>query len=299
MVFAGDWKEAKTSRDVRLIGVKCNAKKSARSGNPKVKAAFGRSGCYVFFQASEQGQTGRIYVGQTRYFDTRFNSYGGKNGKLKNEFANGIFVLIFRDSEDTQYNEADLWHLEYLLIDHMKKFCWDHPHELLNKKSGTPSVGKPSNHPAIKQDFDAIIDAFDTELGLSFRKSGPGRAYTALTCRPTKSTTQHATLDVMFDEHNKLFKVLPGSITVAHDNIAHWHHKLIHRRLIEDEFFSERMNYSDHETEYFKLLKPWIAKNISEIYGALLNCQDGKHLVWNNEYGETIPELLIKGWIKK
>ena len=40
-------------------------------------------------------------------------------------------------------------------------------------------------------------------------------------------------------------------------------------------------------------------ENISEIYGALLNCQDGKHLVWTNETGETIPESEIKEWIKK
>ena len=93
----------------------------------------------------------------------------------------------------------------------------------------------------------------------------------------------------MFDEHNKLFKVLP-ECHCCHDNIAHWHHKLIHRRLIADEFFSE-MNYDDHDTQYFKLLKPWIAKNISEIYGALLNCQDGKHLVWTNENGKPSQSL--------
>ena len=94
MVFAGDWKEAKTSRDVCLIGVKCNAKKSARSGNKEVKYRFGRSGCYVFFQASEQGQTGRIYVGQTRYFDTRFNSYGGKTANSRTNLPTGFLFLF-------------------------------------------------------------------------------------------------------------------------------------------------------------------------------------------------------------
>ena len=121
--------------------------------------------CYIYINDEQ------VYVGQTRYFDSRLQSYF-RNTTYKDGH---LFVLIAdenyvppshdRKSEDSSpeaenFGEHWIQQLEYMFINHFKECCWGTKYKIENKKSETPSAVSPS----MDEEFNSAFDAFLTTL---------------------------------------------------------------------------------------------------------------------------------------
>ena len=159
-------KEDDETLDIRLMALNCLTKTTVRSKNPIVHASFEHAGCYVFIREAKDDTPGQIYVGQTRYFDARFNGY-----ERVEDYSDGMVILIHQRSKPG-FDEADIQHLEYLLIDHFKDECFGSNFQLENKQSGTASVGHPTVHTAMEGVRDVVIHHLKSTFGLSLYSTG-------------------------------------------------------------------------------------------------------------------------------
>ena len=225
--------------------------------------------CYIYINDEQ------VYVGQTRYFDSRLQSYF-RNTTYKDGH---LFVLIAdenyvppgherkpEDSPPEAENFGEHWiqQLEYMFINHFKECCWGTKYKIENKKSETPSAVSPSMDGEFNSAFDAFLTTLATfEFPLDKNTQQQQRTI-------TKLYTQHDTKKKFFsitahlDPVSKLLQVQKGSIGVNHDNASHHQYKKIHRHL-------KREGYCAGADDKLTVEKPWIAMKIQEIVGAMSN----------------------------
>ena len=217
-----------------------------------------------------------------------------------------------RDGKQRNFSEAEIQHLEFVLIDHFKSLCFQRNYILENKQSGTGTVGQPSVAIDIEADASAILSCLDTDFGFPLNSTMPKRT-TALPVITSgmdhKRGGKRYRLAVERDPLNHLFKVLKAhdgkpNQAIAHDNAAYWHHKQIHRRLKGSVFGPEQPSgrmvkhkgMDDPQSEnIFLIQEEWIAMNLSEIIGAFTN-GPGPINWYDAGTGKPIDAAIIKTW---
>jgi len=236
-------------------------------GKAKKACNYGHMACcYIYIKDDE------VYVGQTRYFDSRLRSYF-RNTKYKNGH---LFLLIADKDFDPiaevdgdplgRHNFAEEWlqQLEHTFIHHFKECCWGTNYNLENSKSETPSVGSPKKD----ADFQAAFKAFrKTLLGLGFplnKRTPKIPQETEILFTQNLSEGKFYKITVDLDTWSKLLRVREGSVGINKDNAAHYQYKKLQRLLKR-----EKKCLGDGE----KLLvqKPWTALKLQEIVGAMSN----------------------------
>jgi hypothetical protein len=299
------------THEVSILGLNCVEKSTIRSSYEDVKDVFWHSGCYVFLKEPSEEKPGSIYVGQTRYFDTRFNAY-----HRLNEYE-VVFLISKENSQkgDKQnFSEAEIQHLEFILIDAFKKLCFNRNYILENKQSGTATVGKPSAESNVNLIADAVLKVLTADFRFPLHANTPKRnsGLRVMTAgMDHKKGGKQYRLAVLHDEENHLFKVLKEyrgrqSQAIEADNAAYWHHKLIHQRLIEEGrvFKNKILSRKDlkcrgsdkrYDEFVYPLQDDWIAMNLSEIIGAFTN-GPGPINWYDAESGELIKKSVIKTW---
>ncbi len=299
------------SHSTSILGLNCADKSDIRSSNGAVKEAFWHAGCYIFLNEPTDEGPGRIYVGQTRYFDTRFNSYDRLD-----RFQ--VVFLVYLDKEidgdELNFSEAEIQHLEFTLIDAFKELCFNRNYVLENKQSGTPTVGKPSVSGDIDLLTAEVLSTLNKKFAFPLNKSTPTRnneLHIITAGMDHQKGGKQYRLAVQHDKMNHLFKVLSifdekRSQAIAADNAAYWHHKLIHRRLEQDRrVFQQKVLSREnlkcrgidkwYDEYVYPLQDDWIAMNLSEIIGAFTN-GPGPINWYDAESGELIKKSVIKTW---
>jgi hypothetical protein len=248
--------------------------------------------CYIYIKDDE------VYVGQTRYFDSRLRSYF-RNTKYKD----GHLFLLVADKDFDPIAEVDgdplgrenfgeewLQQLEHMFIHHFKECCWGTNYKLENSKSETPSVGSPKKD----ADFHAAFKAFRrTLLGFSFplNTSTPKISQqTNILYTQNLSDDKFYQITVDLDTRSKLLRVRERSIGINQDNAAHYQYKKLQRLL-------KREKKCIGKDKKLHVRKPWTALKLQEIVGAMSN--SAGPLVWYQfendkelEYFQTNPSHL-------
>ena len=281
---------------VRLMALNCGPAKTTLRSNKDlpVGASFEHAGCYIFVREAKDGAMGQIYVGQTRYFDSRFNGYGRVD-----DYADGWVMLIHQPNKPG-FDEADIQHLEFLLIDHFKEQCFGKNFMIENKQSGTPSVGHSTVHTQMEAVRDFVVAQLESTFALSLYTSPIDttrleviQAESGLSKRQKKRYR----LIIERDPATLLFRVKSGSLAVDHEHVAFWHHKLIHRRLKETGVFgpTKRMVGRTDDLNHREVIEDWVAMNLSEIAGAFANNNNPSSLPWKDVHGNALQYATLKG----
>lgn len=222
--------------------------------------------CYIFIKDDE------VYVGQTRYFDSRLRSYF-RNTKYKN----GHLFLLVADKDFAPIAEVDgdplgrenfgeewLQQLEHMFIHHFKECCWGTNYKLENSKSETPSVGSPKKD----AEFQAAFKEFRKTLGVlgfPLNRSTPKIPQkTEILYTQNLSEGKFYQITVDLDIRSKLLRVRTGSVGINQDNAAHYQYKKLQRLLKR-----ERKCIGDGKK--LRVQKPWTALRLQEIVGAMSN----------------------------
>lgn len=256
--------------DHAIIGIKVSEKAKVAKKLGKIGKSFGhKSCCYIFMNLAEDGNAdnNQIYVGQTRYIDSRMQSYV----RIRDSYKNGYLFLLLADDDKNgdNFDEAWIHHLEHLFIDHFKNCCWGTSWLIENKQSGTPSVSKPSIAKSVSAAFNAFKDTLENDFRI------PLTSATMKVPRKLKSFTSRYhgkskmyEIHVLYDEDSKLIEVQSGSIAIASDKSSKYHHKAIHRKLEAEGHFSPII---DPKPDNYDLVNSWVAMNFAEVTGAMAN----------------------------
>ena len=284
------------SLDVRLMALNCGSEKSTLRSDDSlpVGASFEHAGCYIFVREAKDGAMGQIYVGQTRYFDSRFNGY-----ERVEEYADGWVMLIHQPNKPG-FDEADIQHLEFLLIDHFKERCFGSNFTIENKQSGTPSVGHSTVHAQMEAVRDFVVDQLQTTFALSLYRSSVDITRLQLIQAEgghLKGQKKRYRLTIERDPSTLLFRVKAGSLAVDHDNVAFWHHKQIHRRLKKAGVFGPTKEVAGRKANmnHREVTEDWVAMNLSEIAGAFANNNNPSSLPWKDVHGNALQYATLKG----
>ena len=281
--------------DVCLMALNCGPAKTTLRSNKTlpVGASFEHAGCYIFVREATENAMGQIYVGQTRYFDSRFNGYGRVD-----DYANGWVMLIHQPARPG-FDEADIQHLEFLLIDHFKEQCFGSNFTIENKQSGTPSVGHSTVHTQMEAVRDLVIhhlkNTFSLSLYLSMLDTTRLQVIQAENGLSKRQRKRYR-LSIERDPKTQLFRVKAGSLAVDHDHVAFWHHKQIHRRLEKTGVFgpTKRMDGRSEALNYREVKEDWVAMNLSEIAGAFANNNNPSSIPWKDVGGNDLEYAKLK-----
>lgn len=253
-----------------IIGMRVSEKEKVAKKLGDIRKSFGhKSCCYIFMNLAEDGNADKnqVYIGKTRYIDSRMQSYV----RIQNSYKNGYLYLLISDDDENgdNFDEAWIHHLEYLFIDHFKNCCWGTTWLIENKQSGTPSVSKPSIAKAALTAFNAFKNTLENDFLI------PLTSTTIKTPRKIKSFTssyhgrsKKYEIHVLYDEDSKLIEVQTGSTAIASDKSSKYHHKAIHRKLEAEGHFSP---ITVPKPSNYDLVTPWIAMNFAEVTGAMAN----------------------------
>lgn len=253
-----------------IIGMKVSEKAKVAKKLGEIGKSFGhKSCCYIFMNLTEDENVdnNQIYVGQTRYIDSRMQSYV----RIRDSYKNGYLFLLLADDDENGNNFDEAWihHLEHLFIDHFKNCCWGTSWLIENKQSGTPSVSNPSIATAALAAFNAFKDTLENDFRI------PLTSATMKVPRKLKSfTSSHLgkskryEIHVLYDEDSKLIEVQAGSIAIASDRSSKYHHKAIHRKLVAEGHFSPIVV---PKPDNYDLVISWVAMNFAEVTGAMAN----------------------------
>jgi hypothetical protein len=253
-----------------VIGMQVSEKTNVIKKLRDAGKSFGhKSCCYIFMNLAEDKDTGKnqIYIGQTRYIDSRLQSYV----RIRDTYKNGYLFLLIKDDNESgdNFDEAWIHHLEYLFIDHFKNMCWGTSWLIENKQSGTPSVSCPSISKDVETAFDAFKKTLEKDFSIPLNKSTTKipRRLKSFTAKHDGKSKRYE-INVLFDEDSKLIKVEKGSIAVASDRGSKYHHKVIHRKLESEGHFYP---ITTPKPPNYSLDKSWIAMNFAEVTGAMAN----------------------------